>query len=428
MKKQVGSAMALLPLGVFLLLFLGSGIITGDFYNMPVLVAIFIASITAIIMNRKESIQDKIEAFASGAGKIDIIMMVFIFILAGAFSATTKAMGAVESTVNLALTYIPQSLIGAGLFIIAAFISIAMGTSMGTIAALAPIGVGLSDETGISVALTTAAIIGGSMFGDNLSFISDTTIAAVRTQQTKMRDKFRTNFLIVLPAAIVTIILLFITTLGANGQVSAGSYQLLSVTPYLTVLVAALSGFNVFIVLTSGIVLAGIIGIYNSSLTLPKLFQTIAEGMLNMGELAFLAMMIGGTVEIIRRNGGIDFLLELISRKVSSKKGAELGIAGLVSLTNFATANNTISILTAGPLAKNIANEYNIDNRKSASILDIFSCSVQGIIPYGAQVLTAAKLASISPTSIIPFSFYPIAIAICGILAILFNFPRFKKN
>ncbi|WP_407984294.1 Na+/H+ antiporter NhaC family protein [Priestia abyssalis] len=426
LSKGKGNPLALLPLGIFLALFVGSGVVTGDFYKMPVLVAIVIAAMAALIMNRKETLTAKIERFATGAGHPDIIIMTFIFILAGAFSASAKGMGAVESTVNLALSVLPPSFLVVGLFVIGAFISLSMGTSMGTIAALAPIGVGISGETDIPLALSMAAVIGGAMFGDNLSFISDTTIAAVRTQQTEMKDKFKTNFFIVLPAALLTAVILVIITAGNHSTVAAESFNWIKILPYVGVLITALLGLNVLGVLTGGTILAGVIGLMDGSYQLASFLQTVTEGILGMAELVILALLIGGMVEIIKYNGGIDYLLNLMTRSIKSKKGAEFGIAGLVSLTNFSTANNTISIIFTGPLAKDIADQYEIDKRKSASLLDIFSCSVQGLIPYGAQILTAAKLAEISPISVWPYSFYPVLIAIFGIISILIGFPRFS--
>jgi Na+/H+ antiporter NhaC len=422
-----GNGLALLPLIIFLALFVGSGIITGDFYKMPILVAIIIASGAALMMNRKETFTAKVENFAKGAGHPDLMIMVFIFILAGAFSEVAKGMGAVESTVNLALSFLPQSFLIVGLFIIGAFISLAMGTSMGTIAALAPIGVGISAEADISIALAMAAVIGGAMFGDNLSFISDTTIAAVRTQQTEMRDKFKVNFFIVLPAAIITCAVLIVMTLGNQSPVSPGEFSFIKMLPYIAVLVTALLGMNVIIVLTGGILLSGVIGLSDGTYTLTDFLQKITDGIMGMAELVILSLLIGGMVELIKRNGGIHFILEAMTKRISSKRGAEYAIAGLVSTTNLATANNTISIIAAGPLAKDMADKYEIDKRKSASLLDIFSCSIQGLIPYGAQMLTAAQFAEISPADILPFSYYPFLIAVMGIAAIIIGYPRFKK-
>jgi len=337
-------------------------------------------------------------------------------------------MGAVDSTVNLALSVLPQSLVVVGIFVIGAFISISMGTSMGTIAALGPIAVGISEQAHVSITLAIAAVVGGAMFGDNLSVISDTTIAAVRTQKTNMSDKLKVNFFIVLPAAIVTVILLLVMTLGNTSSVEIKDFSWFKILPYVGVLVAAIFGANVLSILTGGIVLAGVIGLADGSYTLSSLAKTVTEGIGGMSELIILSLLIGGMVELIRYNGGIQFLLNLLTRRIQTKKGGEFSIAGLVSLTNLATANNTISIITACPLAKEISDKYSIDNRKSASLLDLFSCSVQGLIPYGAQMLLAAGFAKVSPIEIIPFTFYPMLTAVCGIIAIVIGFPRLNKK
>ncbi|MFJ6411851.1 MULTISPECIES: Na+/H+ antiporter NhaC family protein [Terribacillus] len=418
---------ALIPFIVFLVLFIGSGIITGDFYNFPVIVAITIAAGVALAMNRRESLTKKVDIFCKGAGNANVMLMVIIFILAGAFSEVAKGMGAVESAVNLTTSVVPQNLLVVGLFVIACFISLSMGTSVGSIVALAPIGVGISDQTSLSMALVMGAIVGGSMFGDNLSFISDTTITAVRTQGAQMKDKFKVNFWIVLPAAIVTSIILGFLAMGESAQVDHISYNWIKIVPYVLVIVFALIGMNVFLVLVLGIVLAGAVGLIDGSYHFMSLMQQIGDGMAGMYEIAFLAILIAGMVEIIKFNGGIDYILHLATRRIKTKKGAEFSIAGLVSLTDVSTANNTISILITGPLAKNIADQYGIEPRKSASILDLFSCSIQGLLPYGAQLLTAATVAGISPISIIPYSFYPIMVGICGIIAILIGYPK-KKN
>jgi Na+/H+ antiporter NhaC len=427
MFNEKGNLLALLPLVIFVALFLGAGIISGDFYAFPVLVSIIIAAVAALLMNRKESLNAKVERFAKGAGHPDIMIMVFIFLLAGAFSGVAEKMGAVDSTVNLALTVLPENLLIVGLFIIAAFVSLSMGTSMGTIAALAPIGVGISSGTDISMPIAMATVIGGAMFGDNLSFISDTTIAAVRTQKTEMKDKFKVNFFIVLPAAILTMVILFFITAGNQSAVEAGTYDWVKILPYLGVIIGALAGLNVFVVLFGGIVLSGIIGFADGSFTPSSYFGSIADGMTGMAEIVILTVLIGGVVELIRYNGGIQALLYLATRKIRSPKGAQLATAGLVSSTNLCTANNTISIIIAGPLAKEISENYGVDARKSASILDIFSCSVQGLIPYGAQALLVAETAGISPLSVIPYAFYPILTAVCGLIAIRFALPKFTR-
>jgi Na+/H+ antiporter NhaC len=424
-----GSFSALFPLLIFVLLFVGTGAISGDFSNMPLNVAIIIASAIALIMNKKEKLSTKIDIFTKGAGHPNIMLLAVIFILAGAFAETAKGMGAVESTVNMGLTFIPSNLLMVGLFVVGCFISLSMGTSMGTVAALAPIGIGIAEQTGIPLALAMGTVIGGAMFGDNLSMISDTTIAAVRTQQTKMSDKFKTNFLIVLPAVIVSAIILWFVTAG-NSVDTLGdySYEFIKVVPYLAVLIVALLGVNVLIVLLGGTIFAGIIGLVDGSYTLTGFIKAVSKGVINMEDLAIVAILIGGMIGIIQHNGGIQWLLNFVTSKIKTKKGAEFGIAGLVSVTDLATANNTISIIITGPLAKNIADEYQIDPRKSASILDIFSSSWQGLVPYGGQMLVASGLAAISPLSILTYSYYPIAILICGIIAILIGFPRFERN
>ncbi|OZI10595.1 sodium:proton antiporter [Bacillaceae bacterium SAS-127] len=426
--SEKANGWALFPLLIFLLIFIGSGVATGDFYKMPIIVALFITSAVTLMMNRKKPFMEKVDIFSKGAGHPNIMLMAFIFLLAGAFASTAKGMGAVDSTVNLALSILPQNLLMVGLFIIACFISLSMGTSVGTIVALAPIGVAIADETGISLALAMATIIGGSMFGDNLSIISDTTIAAVRTQGTRMADKFRTNFLIVFPAAVITAVFLGIITAGEQSIVIADSYEIIKIIPYVAVLVAALAGMNVLIVLSGGILLAGMIGLSDGRYTFFSFIEATSEGISSMLEMTMIAIIIGGMIEVIRYNGGIEFILQFVMKKIRTKKGAEFGIASLVSLTNLSTANNTIAIIVAGPLAKNIADEYDIDPRKSASILDLFSCFIQGMIPYGAQMLAAAGLASISPISIMSYSIYPVLIGISGIIAILFNLPRLKAN
>lgn len=424
-----GNPLALLPIVVFLILFLGTGIATQDFYKMPVLVAFLIAAAVAFLPNRKESMATKLDIFCKGAGESNIILMCMIFLLAGAFSNVAKSMGAAESTVNLSLSILPTNLLVPGLFIIACFISISMGTSVGTITALTSIGVGIAQKTGMPVALVVGAIIGGGMFGDNLSMISDTTIAAVRTQGCELKDKFKTNFFIVLPAAIVTIIILVVITSGYQGTLNEEyAYNFVEVLPYLAVLIGALAGINVFALLGGGALFAGLIGMTNGSFDFFGFMQAAGEGMMGMEDLAMLSIVIGGTLALIKHNGGIDFLLNSIKSRIKTKKGAEFGIAALVSVVDLCTANNTIAIVMAGPLAKDIAGEFDIDPKRTASLLDIFSSCWQGMIPYGAQILAAAGLAAVSPMELLPFIFYPMLMGACGLLAIVFGFPKFKKN
>jgi len=418
-----GNAFALFPFIVFILLYIGTAIFTGEF-SMPVIVAILIASIFSLLMNRKESFSHKLEIFCKGAGDSNIIFLALIFILAGAFAAVAEATGAVDSIVNLGITVLPPNLLIVGVFVVSCFISISMGTSTGTVVALTPIAVSVAEHLGIPVALPVAAVIGGGMFGDNLSMISDTTIAAVRTQETTMKDKFKTNFVIILPAAIITMIILaFIPT----GEVPLGGnyeFNWVTILPYLFVLITALVGFHVILVLIGGIVFSGLIGLLNSSFEFSAFLQIIADGIITMEDLAMIAILISGMVEIIKYNGGIDFVLQFIMSKIKTRRGAAFGIAGLVSAVNITTPNNTVSILITGPLAKDISNKYEIEAKKSASILDIFSCFIQGLIPYGGQLLAAAGLAAVSPAAFIPYSFYSMLLGVCGIVAILVMFRR----
>lgn len=424
-----GNAWALIPLLLFVLLFLGVGIISGDFTTMPLNVAITITVIVALLMNRKETFAKKVEVFTKGAGHSNIILMMLIFILAGAFSTTAEKMGGVSSTVNLGLSLIPQNLIIVGLFIICMFVSISMGTSVGTVAAIAPVGFGFAQATDVPAALAMATVVGGAMFGDNLSMISDTTIAAVRTQKTKMSDKFKVNFKIVLPGAIITIIILFFLTNGISiDHTKNYDYNLIKVIPYLLVLILALVGINVIIVLIGGTVLAGIIGLIDGSFGWKSLLNAISKGIIGMEDIAMIALLIGGLVGIIQHNGGIDWLLNFVRSKVKSKRGAELGIASLVSAADISTANNTISIIMAGPLAKNIADEYDVDPRKSASILDIFGGCFQGLLPYSPQVISAAGVAGISPFLMLQYSIYPILLGVCGLVAIILRVPRLNQS
>lgn len=430
MKEQYkGNAWALIPLIVFVAMFLGVGIATGDFTTMPLNVAIIVASIIGLLLNRKESFQQKVEIFTKGAGHSNIVLMMLIFLLAGAFSQTTEDMGGVKSTVNLGLSIIPENLIIVGLFIICMFVSVSMGTSVGTVAAIAPVGFGLSQATDVSAAITMATVVGGAMFGDNLSMISDTTIAAVRTQKTKMSDKFKVNIKIVLPGAILTIIALWFLTNGAHIDATKNyDYNIIKVIPYLLVLILALVGINVIIVLIGGTLLSAIIGLVDHLFGWKGLLSSISKGIVGMEDIAIIALLIGGLVALIQHNGGITWLLNFVRNRVKSKRGAELGIAGLVSAADIATANNTISILMAGPLAKDIADEYDVDPRKSASILDMFASCFQGLLPYSPQVIAAAGVASISPFDLVPYAIYPALLGVCGLVAIFFRLPRLDKK
>ncbi|MGL4656381.1 MAG: Na+/H+ antiporter NhaC family protein [Sarcina sp.] len=417
MKEKKGKFIGLLPLLVFVAIYLGSGIILNDFYAVSVLVPGVIAALVAIFINRKRSFDANLNLFCKGAGHSDIILMCFIFILAGSFAQVAKSMGAVESTVNLGLTVLPSSVLVAGIFVISAFIAISLGTSMGTIAAIVPIALGLSEKAGISLPLIVGAVVGGAMFGDNLSMISDTTIAATKTQGCAMNDKFKTNFKVVLPAAIIAIVFYIILGRGADVTTVAYEYSLIKVIPYLAILVAALLGTNVILVLTGGIGLAGIIGFATSSLTLRGFTDSITAGIGGMSELIIISILLGGIVELVKANGGIDFILESVTSRIKTKKGAEFGIGALVSLVDVATANNTIAIVTAGPIAKQISDEYELEAPRVAGILDMFSCTFQGVIPYGAQLLTASSLAGLAPFEVMKYLFYPY---LMGVSALIF--------
>lgn len=399
MKK--GNPVALLPLVVFLALFLGAGIyfnihgVDMAFYQLPAPVAAMVGIILAFIIG-KGSMDEKMDTFVKGVGDSNIIIMCMVYLLAGAFSAVASAMGGVDSTVNFGLSVIPSSLILPGLFIIASFVSTAMGTSMGTIGAVAPIAVEMAIKAQLPVAVAVGAVVGGAMFGDNLSMISDTTIAATRTQGCEMKDKFIMNFKIALPAAILTIIIMIFT--GMSGQIPADlEYNVIKIIPYIAVLVLALAGINVFLVLIIGIVLGGIIGLIDGSLTFISFAQTIYEGFTSMQEIFILSLLVGGLAALIAKDGGVDYLLHAITSRIKSTRGAEAGIGALVSVADICTANNTVAIVITGPMAKQIADENGVDPRRSASILDIFSCVWQGIIPYGAQLLLAGQLAQLSP-------------------------------
>lgn len=391
--------------------------------NLSMTVAFLFASVYAIIISKDFPLKQNIETYSRGAGASNLMLMLWIYVLAGAFAASAKQMGCIDATVNLTLSLLPANMILPGLFVAACFVSISIGTSVGTVVALVPIAAGLAHSTGSSVALMTAVIVGGAYFGDNLSFISDTTVVATQTQRCKMSDKFRVNIMIVAPAAIAVLVIYALMGSGVTAPKDIPDYDLVKVLPYLIVLVTAIAGMNVMAVLTLGIAICGVIGLAEGSYGVYGWFATMGNGILGMGELIIIAMMAGGMLEIVRNNGGVDYLISIITRHVNSKRGAELSIATLVSLVNLCTANNTVAILTVGDIAKKIGDRFGVDNRKAASILDTFSCMVQGLIPYGVQMLLAAGLAGISPMEILPYLYYPLAIGVCSLLAILFRYP-----
>jgi len=420
MKNRI---MALLPVFVFLVFFAGAGIIANDFYSMPAYVAFLIALFVAFLQNRGVSFDEKLKIVATGAGDVNIITMVLIFLVAGAFSGVVSAAGGVESTVNLGLSFLPPNLMVVGLFLIGCFISVSMGTSVGTITALAPIALGVAEQTGFPAAICAGAVVCGAMFGDNLSMISDTTIAAVRTQGCEMKDKFKQNFFIVLPAAIITLVIFFFITMNLTATTEVGDYNIIEVIPYLVVLIGALIGLNVFLVLFIGIGLSMIVGITNGSFTLMESFTVIGGGMTSMFEISIISIIVACIVSLIKNNGGIALILDGIEKTVKGKRGAEFGIALLVFLVDLCTANNTVAIVMAGPVAREIGENYGVSRRRIASILDIVASVAQGVIPYGAQLLTAAALVGISPMQIIPYLFYPFLMLVCVIIFMLF-FPQ----
>ena len=400
------------PLMVFIVLYVVTSIIARDFYRVPITVAFMLASIYAIAIFGGRPIRDRIEIYSKGAGTSQMMLMIWIFVMAGAFAQSAKTMGSIDATVNLALILMPNQMLLAGLFLGACFISLSIGTSVGTIVALTPIAAGIAQQTG------------GSFFGDNLSFISDTTIMATSTQGCKLSDKFRVNSFIVIPAAIIILFIYIIMGTGISFEHKALEVSFLKVIPYLVVLILAAIGMNVMAVLTLGILLTGAIGISDGTFGVFEWFGAMGEGIAGMGGLIIITMMAGGLQEIVKQQGGIDFIIQRMTRHVHTKRGAELSIAALVSLVNICTANNTVAILAVGEISKKIGDRFGVDNRKAASILDTFSCMMQGLIPYGAQILMAAGLARLNPVAVIPYLYYPLAIGAAALLAILLRYPK----
>ena len=415
---------ALSPLIVFITLYVVTSIVAGDFYKVPVTVAFMASSIYAIATCGGFPLAKRINLFSRGASSDNLMLMLWIYVLAGAFAASAKEMGSVDATVNCALRFLPSNMLLPGLFIAACFISLSIGTSVGTIVALVPIAATMAHTIGADIPLLTAIIVGGAYFGDNLSFISDTTVVATQTQGCKMSDKFKVNAFIVVPAAIAILLVYFYMGYGLKVPPLTKNVEYLKILPCLAVLITAIAGMNVMAVLTIGVILSGAIGIFVGSYNLIGWMEAMGQGIAGMGELVIIAMLAGGMLEIIRENGGIDYLISKLTSRVNSKRGAELSIAALVSMVNVCTANNTVDILTVGGISKKICDKYGIDNRKAASILDTFSCAVQGLLPYGVQMLLAAGLANINPMQIIPYLYYPVAIGIAAFVAIIFRLPR----
>ena len=426
--KVKPNGLALLPIIVFLILFIGIGVVQKDFYSMPAVIGFLIALAVAFLQTRGISFNEKISIIAKGVGDDNIITMCLIFLVAGAFSGSVSAAGGVNSTVNLGLSLLPPGIAVIGLFVIGCFISISMGTSMGTIAALAPIAMGISEKTDFPIAICIGAVVSGAMFGDNLSMISDTTIAAVRTQGCNMRDKFRKNFLIVLPAAIATIVILFFMTSGAHFTVSKDlDYNIFQVIPYILVLVTALIGLNVFIVLIGGIAFSVIAGLATGAMKVSQIFTSMGKGATGMYDITVISILVACISALVKYNGDFAFILENIHKHIHSYKGAEFGVAALVGLIDCATANNTVAIVIAGPIAKEISDDYGIEAARTASLLDMFASVFQGIIPYGAQLLSAASLTGLSSFDIMPYLFYPYLMAVCGIVSIIISKKKLGK-
>ena len=410
---------------VFMAVYLVGSILAGDFYKVPLTVAFLTASAYAVCITPKLRLKDRVAIFSRGAGDENLMLMVWIFIFAGAFAKAADAMGAIDATVDFTLRLLPDSMLLPGLFIAACFISLSIGTSVGTVVALTPVAVGIAEQTGMSVPLMVAIVVGGSFFGDNLSFISDTTIVATQTQGVRMSDKFKANIYLAAPAALIALVVYVIVGQGVTVPSDVAWPEWYKVLPYLAVLVLAIAGLNVLVVLLIGILLAGGIGMASGSFDLMGWMGAMGEGIMGMSELIIVTLLAGGMLALIRHNGGIDWLIRVLTRRISGKRGAKLTIALLVVLADLCTANNTIALITVGPVARDIADRYGVDRRVSASLLDTFSCFAQGLIPYGAQLLMAAGLAAITPFDIIRYLYYPLLLGVIAALGIVFNFqPR----
>ncbi len=420
--RRMNGWLALSPLAVFLVTYLVSSLMAHDFYKVPVASAFLIAAVYAMLIT-KGTVAERINIFSSGAGNKNVLLMIWIFVMAGAFATTAKAIGSVEATVNLTLTILPGKWLLAGLFLASCFISMAIGTSVGTVVALVPIASGLAEQSGLSLAMLTGLIVGGAFFGDNLSFISDTTIASTTSQGCSMSDKFKANIWICGPAALIVTAIYVIIGLNHGATPEIGVIEYVKLIPYLSVIVLALCGLNVLLVLGIGLVLSAAIG-FMHGMTWLGFLGSIGDGISGMGELIIVTMLSGGMLELIRHNGGIDFIIKGLTKGIKGKRGAEFSIAGLVGLSNFCTANNTIAILTTGDIARDITKKFGLDPRKSASLLDTFSCVVQGIIPYGAQLLMASGFAGISAAAIIPCLYYPFVLCVVACFSIIFRLPK----
>ncbi|WP_457390114.1 Na+/H+ antiporter NhaC family protein [Vagococcus carniphilus] len=431
-KKKKGHFMGMVPLIIFLILYMATGLISGSFENMPLMVGILIASAIALLMNNKDkpsTFEERVMMFCKGGGDSGLMLMVVIFILAGAFYGVANGMKAVDSITNLGLSVLPSNLILPGLFIIGCILSFAMGTSMGTVAALAPIAIDIAEKTGSNVALVCGIVVGGAMFGDNLSFISDTTIAATRSQGVSMKDKFRANILMVLPAVVINLILLALQPIDATALSTAThEYNLVNIIPYLLVIILSLVGVQVLLVMVAGVLSGMVIGLIHGDFNIIEFMKIAHDGMKGMEDMAIIAILVGGLVALMNYLGGIDWLLELLTKNTKSARGGELSIAALVSLMDIATTNNTISIIAAGPLAKDISEEFDISPARTASLLDIFSSAFNGLLPYAGQLLVIGGMAGVSPVSVMPYNWYSILMIVISLISIAIGFPKGKLS
>lgn len=415
---------AISPLLVFILFYLATSIIVGDFYKIPIIVGFLVSCVYGVIISTGRPLSKRINTFSQGAGSQQIMQMIWIFVFAGAFASSAKSIGCIDATVNLTLYFLPANMLLAGLFLAACFVSLSVGTSVGTIVTLVPIAAGVAQQTGCSQEMIVAVVVGGAFFGDNLSFISDTTIVATSSQDCRLSDKFKANILIVLPAAIAILILYIIMGADIKSQATLQEIEPVKVLPYLVVLFAALAGLNVMVVLGTGIALTGIIGLLNGDCDIFGWFASLNTGVISMGELIIVTMLAGGMLALIKENGGIDFIIHTLIKGIKSKRGAELAIVTLVGIVDMCTANNTVAILTVGGITKRVSERYGIDPRRAASLLDTASCCVQGMIPYGAQILMAAGLGAVAPMGILAYLYYPYCLLAMLVLAIIFRYPR----
>ena len=430
--NKQGSFWGLVPLVIFLAVYFAMGIGTGDFNNFPLMMGIFLASAIALFVKspaaEKKPFEERVTMFCTGGGEPTLILMVIIYMLAGAFYGIAGGMHATDTVTNIGISILPANMILPGLFLIGCVLSFSMGTSMGTVSALMPIAIDIADKTGVSLALVSGIVVGGAMFGDNLSFISDTTIAATTTQNIGMREKFKENIFMVLPAVVITVVVLAVYPIDAANIATGGEINIVNLIPYVLIIALSIAGVHVIPAMTISVISGMVIGVLHKDFTAVASFTVVHEGMKSMQDMAVIAIFVGGLVALMKNLGGIDWLLAKLSKGTKTKKGAELSMAALVSLVDIATTNNTISIIAVGPIAKDISEEYDIAPQRTASILDLFSSACNGLTPYAGQLLTAGALAGIAPVSIMPYVWYSILMIISGVIFILIRWPKHKKN